>query len=156
MRLHFTASSDGNTDILSIATVIKSAGPALSYECADREEELQGYISALEQSSADITALKNVALLCTQMPVLDSSTPASPEFSAPLTPSPVASSSSSSPAKRLWSQNKNIDRLFTALIKYLSPDQVSPSNTPEAPFADLGTCFRTRIGCSTVSLYCGK
>lgn len=134
--------SDGKTDVLFMAAVIKSASPPLSHECADREEELQGYISALEQSSADIPALKNMALLCTQMPVLEASSPASPDFSAPLTPSPVASSSSSSsPAKRLWFQNKNVDRLFDALIKYLDPAQVSQCLTAAVTIVDYGTRF---------------
>ncbi|KZT72610.1 hypothetical protein DAEQUDRAFT_722772 [Daedalea quercina L-15889] len=106
-------------------SLIKSARPSLGEEHADREEELQEYISALEQSSADIPALRNMALLCTQIPVIEASSPTSPDFAAPLTPSPAIGSSDSLPsfAKGFWSLRKNLDRLFDALVSFLNAAQ---------------------------------
>ena len=156
----FAAPSDGKADVLFIVTVIKSAGPSLGQEHADREEELQGYISALEQSSADIPALKNTALLCTQMPVIEASSPTSPDFSAPLTPSPAIGNSDSLPsfAKTFWSERKNLDRLFDALVSYLNPNQVSTNDDVGSMMAHSNVTMSRRMtrSFSTVSLYCGK
>ncbi|KAH9938409.1 clasp N terminal-domain-containing protein [Fomitopsis serialis] len=107
-------------------SLIKSASPLLGHEDADRERELQGYISALEDGSADIPALQNMALLCTQMAVIEVSSPTSPDLAASPTPSPVVLGSSNSLpslAKSFWFQHKNLDHLFDALISYLNPTQ---------------------------------
>ena len=109
--------------------------PLREQDIADRVRELQDHISALEQGSADVLVLKKLALLCAQtlVPSEEPTSPLSPAFSVPLTPSPLIGSSQalSFLASDLWKQNKNIDRLLNALLEFLDPGKVSGSSWEE-------------------------
>lgn len=91
----------------------------------DSVRELQGYISALEEGSADVLVLKKLAGLCMQHRVDEPMSPLSPAFSVPVSPSPAFGSSRSLPSLKseLWTVHKNFDRLFNALIKFLDPQR---------------------------------
>ncbi|KAL6299119.1 clasp N terminal-domain-containing protein [Sparassis latifolia] len=102
-------------------SLLSDGSPLLSVE--DSGRELQGYISVLEQGLADVRVLKKLAGLCTQNRVDESMSPVFPAFSVPATPTPLAGSSRALPplTSDLWTPQKNFDRLFNALIKFLDP-----------------------------------
>ena len=93
---------------------------------AEQVNELQSYILALDQGTADPTVLQNIALFCISHPAADLASPISSSLSMSPSPSlflstlnPVTSSNPS-----LWTENKNFDRLFAALKQFLDPDRV--------------------------------
>ncbi|PCH41419.1 hypothetical protein WOLCODRAFT_89263 [Wolfiporia cocos MD-104 SS10] len=94
-----------------------------AHDGADPVLELQTFIVALEQGSADVPELKSLALLSRQYPVDEPGSPLSPAFAAPPTRSLFFEVPRSVPssASNLWKEDKNIDRLFSALIKFLDP-----------------------------------
>lgn len=97
-------------------------------ETSECIEELKEHISALEQGSMDVRALQKLALLCRENPVRESVSPTSPAHAAPLSPSPLFGTLHSLPSvlrADIWTQDKNFDRLFGALIKFLDPGRVS-------------------------------
>ncbi|KAI0751370.1 clasp N terminal-domain-containing protein [Daedaleopsis nitida] len=101
--------------------VLKIASPHEDVGTPDREQTLQPYIAALDQGSADVPVLKNLARLCTQNPVHEPLSPVSPAFSVPLTPSPLDGFARQLTPSRsdYWRQDKLFDRLFNALVKFL-------------------------------------
>ncbi|KAJ7638613.1 clasp N terminal-domain-containing protein [Roridomyces roridus] len=93
---------------------------------ADRTQELQSYIEMLENSDVDVAVLKKLALLSVENPAVDSvSSPLSPDFGYPASPSPFMNPSRSLPSLHadMWGKNKNFDRLFNALLAFLQPTQ---------------------------------
>lgn len=106
-------------------SLVNTASPFWGQGSADRAQELQDYITALEQSSADIRALQNLALLCMQYPIQEPNSPDVSAFSVPLTPSPMTGSSQSlrSLNTGLWADRKTADRLLSALIMFLDPQR---------------------------------
>lgn len=91
---------------------------------ADRQEELRGYIAALEHGPADVLVLQKLALFCRENPANEPISPISPDFSGgPLSPSPLFGSSHSLTGLKadLWVQGKAFERLFAALLLYLDP-----------------------------------
>ncbi|TBU58755.1 clasp N terminal-domain-containing protein [Dichomitus squalens] len=89
----------------------------------DREETLRSFIAALEQDTADVAVLTKLAQLCIQNPVIESLSPVSPAFSAPLTPSPLDGSARQLAQSKsaYWTQDRLFDQLFNALVRFLDP-----------------------------------
>lgn len=98
-------------------------------EPSERKDRLNSYIAALEQGLADVLVLKKLAHLCRENPVNEPISPISPDFSDPLSPSPLLGGTRTLPSLRpdLWHQDKAFERLFSALMKYLDPTRVSGS-----------------------------
>ncbi|GJE84641.1 clasp N terminal-domain-containing protein [Phanerochaete sordida] len=95
-----------------------------SEERADRQDELRGYVAALEQGPADVPVLQKLALFCRENPANEPISPISPDFSGgPLSPSPLFGSSHAFSGLKadLWVQGKAFERLFAALVLYLDP-----------------------------------
>ncbi|KAI0771878.1 clasp N terminal-domain-containing protein [Trametes elegans] len=89
----------------------------------NREDTLKAHMVALEQGSADVAVLKQLARLCSQNPAHEPLSPVSPGFPAPHALSPldgVGRTQASSTAD-CWTQDKLFDHLFTALVKFLDP-----------------------------------
>ncbi|KAF8138205.1 clasp N terminal-domain-containing protein [Boletus edulis] len=62
---------------------------ALAIEPADRVEELQNFVTALEDGNADVRVLQKLALLCSNNPIpADTASPLSPRLGLPSSPSP--------------------------------------------------------------------
>jgi len=96
-------------------------------EPTDRVEELNGFISALEEGRADVHLLQRLARFCVENPaVVIFSPPLSPISLQPSSPSPFIERSASFPTlkSQIWTKDKNFDRFFGALIKFLEPTKV--------------------------------
>ena len=110
---------------LIIFLVIDKGG---SLKGADRDtqlNELLRCVSALEDGSADVAVLKKLALLCLDNPVHDDA-PNMNDSSFPITPSPTDNGFGTMNVEdTIWNNEKIFDRLFDALMKYLSPSRVS-------------------------------
>ena len=93
--------------------------------------ELQGYIAALDQGTADVSTLKKLATFCVAHPSVDAISPLSSSLSMPASPSPFISSAGILPSLKpeLWTENRSFSRLFNALWKFLSPDKVTSEFT---------------------------
>ena len=89
--------------------------------------ELQGYITALDQGTADVSTLKKLAAFCVAYPSVDAISPLSSCLSMPASPSPFISSAGILPSLKpeLWTENRSFTRLFNALQTFLSPDKVT-------------------------------
>lgn len=106
-------------------TVVTQRRPTRS---SDPFGELQGYISHLEQGTADVAMLQKLALFCSAHPATDLISPLSSNLSFPSSPSPLSGShlgSGSSLKKDVWSASKNFDRLLSGLDRFMAPEQVS-------------------------------
>ncbi|THH14964.1 hypothetical protein EW146_g5443 [Bondarzewia mesenterica] len=88
--------------------------------------ELQGHILALDQGTADITVLQNIAVFCISHPTATLISPLSSGLSISASPSPFLSNPAplSSTKPDLWTENKNFDRLFAAVKKFLDPERM--------------------------------
>ncbi|ESK97479.1 heat repeat containing protein [Moniliophthora roreri MCA 2997] len=93
---------------------------------ADINAQLQTWIQALDEGTADQTVLRQLVYLCLENPAYGDETgmmsPLSPDVGLPGSPSPFVSSNSLSSLglhADLWEKNRNFDRLFTTLIKWL-------------------------------------
>ncbi|KAI0269241.1 clasp N terminal-domain-containing protein [Gloeopeniophorella convolvens] len=106
-------------------TLFNQRNPLLASSAADAAAELQGYIVALDQGTADASTLKSLATFCVAHPSVDAISPLSSSLSMPASPSPFLSSSTLLPSLKpdLWTENKSFSRLFNALHKFLSPDK---------------------------------
>ncbi|KAF8640074.1 hypothetical protein AX17_001315 [Amanita inopinata Kibby_2008] len=83
--------------------------------------ELQRHITVLEGGDPDLITLQQLAFISLANRVADSSPSSSPVFDEPLSPSPFqASQSVPSLHADMWEKDKSFDRLFKALIQYLS------------------------------------
>ena len=93
----------------------------------DASTELQGYITALDQGTGDVSTLKKLATFCVAHPSMDAISPLSSSLSMPASPSPFISSAGILPSLKpeLWTENRSFSRLFDALQKFLTPDKVS-------------------------------
>lgn len=108
--------------------MVAQGTPLKAVDDVDRIQELQSYIGMLENDDVDINVLQKLALLSIENPITDSvSSPLSPEFGYPASPSPFINPSRSLPSLHsdMWGKNKNFERLFNALISFLQPAKVS-------------------------------
>jgi len=113
-------------------------------EGMSQEQELSSYITALEQGQADIHILQRISLLCIENPAGELASPLlSPVFGPPSSPSPFLDSPRSLPSLRpeLWTKDKNFERLFKALMKFLDPGKVCHLFY-NFPYTDVQTLFR--------------
>jgi len=99
--------------------------PLLALSAADATTVLQGYITALDQGTVDVSTLKKLATFCVAHPSVDAISPLSSSLSMPASPSPFISSALLLPSLKpeLWTENRNFTRLFNALQKFLSSDK---------------------------------
>ncbi|KAH8830244.1 clasp N terminal-domain-containing protein [Flagelloscypha sp. PMI_526] len=99
--------------------------PTTAVDVVEKTNELQQYITALEQDAADGEVLQKLMLFCQDNPSLGSSPPVSPGLAMgyPLSPSPSSSNSAPSLIVDVWEQNRNFIRLFHALLKFLQPSK---------------------------------
>ncbi|KAI0959785.1 hypothetical protein AcW1_004513 [Taiwanofungus camphoratus] len=104
-------------------SLIHDGTPSKADEVENCVQEFQDYISALETGEADVLVLKRLALFCVHNPIDEPASPVGSAFAVPPTPSPSVGSSRSLPSQKsdLWTQQKNFDRLFNALIRFLDP-----------------------------------
>jgi CLIP-associating protein 1/2 len=108
--------------------VFNQRNPLFASNGIDAAAELQGYIAALDQGTADVSILKKLATFCVAHPSVDAAiSPLSSCLSMPASPSPFISSAGILPSLKpeLWTENRSFSRLFNALQKFLSPDKVS-------------------------------
>ena len=103
-------------------TVTNEEAALRAGEAADRQSELEEYIAALEQGPADVRVVKKLALFCREHPVNEPISPISPDFSVPLSPSPLFGNGRA--RSELWNRDKAFERLFSALLEYLDPARV--------------------------------
>ena len=106
--------------------VFNQRNPLFASSTVDTAAELQGYITALDQGTANVSTLKSLASFCVAHPSVDAISPLSSSLSMPASPSPFISSAGVLPLLKpeLWSENRSFSRLFNALQKLLSPDKV--------------------------------
>ena len=102
-------------------------------EASDRQEQLEGFIAALEHGhgpgDCDVPVLRKLALFCRANPANEPLSPISPDFSAA---GPLGPPSSFGGGARtlagfrtdLWARGKAFERLFAALVLYLDPGRV--------------------------------
>jgi CLIP-associating protein 1/2 len=107
--------------------VFNQHNPLFASNAIDATTELQGYITALDQGTGDVSTLKRLATFCVAHPSVDAISPLSSSLSMPASPSPFISSAGILPSLKpeLWTENRSFSRLFNALQKFLSPDKVS-------------------------------
>ena len=111
---------------LHLFSVFNQRTPLLALSVADAATELQRYITALDQGTADVSMLKKLATFCVAHPSVEAISPLSSSLSMPASPSPFISSALLLPSLKpeLWTENRNFTRLFNALQKFLSSDKV--------------------------------
>ncbi|KAI9510431.1 clasp N terminal-domain-containing protein [Russula earlei] len=99
--------------------------PLLALSVVDAATELQGYITALDQGTADVSILKKLATFCVAHPSVDAISPLSSSLSMPASPSPFITSAGLLPSLKpeLWTENRSFTRLFNSLQKFLTPDK---------------------------------
>ncbi|KAJ7276185.1 clasp N terminal-domain-containing protein [Mycena haematopus] len=105
-------------------SLVAQGTPLKAITNVDRVQELQNYIAMLENDDADVSVLQKLALLAIENPVTDpASSPLSPEFGYPASPSPFVNPSRSLPSLHsdMWGKDKNFERLFNALLSFLQP-----------------------------------
>jgi CLIP-associating protein 1/2 len=115
------------TTFSDIAIVVIQQGTPLT-DREDPDQELQGYIHNLKQGQADIRVLQKLAWLCIEHPATTTPSPIqSPRFGSPGSPSPFLPSSRSLPLFQsdLWMKDKNFEKVFNALIKFVTLAEVS-------------------------------
>ncbi|TDL29310.1 hypothetical protein BD410DRAFT_758063 [Rickenella mellea] len=103
-------------------TLIEKGTPLKTSDVAAKVQEINAFLTALEQGQANVELLKNLTLLCLGNPFHDAPSPLSPTFTFPPTPSPMSGNDQmlSTP---LWTEGRLFDRLFGALTRYLEPDR---------------------------------
>ncbi|KAF7352974.1 hypothetical protein MVEN_01265000 [Mycena venus] len=104
--------------------LIAQGTPLKAVDDVDRVQELQSYINMFENDDVDVRVLQKLALLAIENPVTETaSSPLSPEFGYPASPSPFVNPSRSLPSLHsdMWGKNKNFERLFNALLSFLQP-----------------------------------
>ncbi|KAF8271791.1 clasp N terminal-domain-containing protein [Lactarius quietus] len=106
-------------------TLFNQRNPLFASSTTDATTELQGYITALDQGTGNVSTLKNLASFCVAHPSVDAISPLSSSLSMPASPSPFISSAGVLPSLKpeLWSENRSFSKLFNALQKFLSPDK---------------------------------
>ncbi|KAG7097228.1 hypothetical protein E1B28_004599 [Marasmius oreades] len=95
---------------------------------SSQEVFFQTCIKNLEEGEADVDLLQQLVHFCLDNPDIDAVSPISPGVGLPTSPSPFDSSHSMmSLHPGLWEKNRNFDRLFDALYKYLTSSERSDS-----------------------------
>jgi CLIP-associating protein 1/2 len=119
-----TARADG-TWWRKRTALFNQRNPLFASNTIDASTELQGYITALDQGTGDVSTLKKLATFCVAHPSVDAISPLSSSLSMPASPSPFISSAGILPSLKpeLWTENRSFSRLFNALQKFLSPDK---------------------------------
>ena len=90
-------------------------------------EELQEFVTALEDGNADVRVLQKLALLCSSNPIpADTASPLSPRLGLPSSPSPFIPVMRTLPpvVPDMWTKERSFDRLFDGLLKFLDPTKV--------------------------------
>lgn len=111
---------------LKRASTIDHGTPLRGVEIEDRLQELHEYIIALEKGDADIRVLQKLSLVCTNNPIPpDSASPLSPGLGLPSATSPFLAVTRSLPPliPDMWKKDKNFERLFDSLMKFLQPSK---------------------------------
>jgi len=103
--------------------MIEHGSPLKAIEPSDRVQELRGFIVALEERPVSVRALQKLALLCIENSVIDQPSPLSSEYFAPSAPSPFSARPVPSLHPDMWTTDRNFERLFNALIKFLDPSR---------------------------------
>ncbi|KAJ7774326.1 clasp N terminal-domain-containing protein [Mycena maculata] len=106
--------------------LVAQGTPLKAVDDGERVQELQSYITMLENDDVDINVLQKLALLAIENPITDgASSPLSPEFGYPASPSPFIYPSRSLPSLHsdMWGKNKIFERLFNGLISFLQPNK---------------------------------
>lgn len=94
----------------------------------DVHAELQRHIAVLEGGEPDLTTLEQLILTCLANKATDVSPTLSPIFDDPVSPSPLnATQSMPSLHVDTWEKDKTFDRLFKALVQFLSEAKDSES-----------------------------
>lgn len=114
------------TILMSSCLVIDKGSPFKGADEKTKVSELKRFITALADESADITILKKLALLSMENPVQEDLSEMSAAFSFPATPSPLNLQFKRGALKTtIWDEEKLFDRLFNALMQYLTYQKVS-------------------------------
>lgn len=102
----------------------------MKLDTTGKKTELKRCIAALDDGSASVTTLKTLAWLSMENPVQEEPNDFRTGFSLPMSPSPSMTKFNSAPSlmSTIWDEDKNFERLFNALIKFLSVDKVCDSN----------------------------
>lgn len=111
---------------LKRASTIDHGTPLKGVEVEDRLQELHEYINALEQGNADARVLQKLSLVCTNNPIPpDSASPLSLGLGLPSATSPFLAVTRSLPPliPDMWKKDKNFERLFDSLMKFLQPSK---------------------------------
>lgn len=108
-------------------SLIERGSPLRNTGSRDGRAELNTYINALETNNADQRTLQKLALLCTEFPLRDETSPmtSSGSFPTPISPSPTMPGSLNlQPLQNnIWTEGKAFSRLFNGLIKFLDPSK---------------------------------
>lgn len=105
--------------------MISKAAPLKSKDDAERIEELNSHIAALQAGEITKESLQRIALICSENTVSDLSSP--PPSPGGGSPSPFVLNSASVPLttrSELWDTERVFARLFNALMQYLEPTKV--------------------------------
>lgn len=87
--------------------------------------ELKRFIVALDDGTANIAILKQLALLCSCNAVHEDLSDPNVSFSFPLSPTPMTGKFSRIGAKKtIWDEEKLFDRMFGVLMNYLTLERV--------------------------------
>jgi CLIP-associating protein 1/2 len=107
-------------------TVIDRRASLQVVDGMSREQELSGYISRMDEGRTDIEMLQRLSLFCDENPAMDAGSPPVSPFGHPASPSPFTEGlgSPSLLQTELWTKDKNFERLFNGLIKFLDPAKV--------------------------------
>ncbi|KAI6134906.1 clasp N terminal-domain-containing protein [Pisolithus croceorrhizus] len=112
--------------IRSVVVPIDHGTPLKGVEVEDRLQELHEYINALEQGNVDARVLQKLSLVCTNNPIPpDSASPLSLGLGLPSATSPFLAVTRSLPPliPDMWKKDKNFERLFDSLMKFLQPSK---------------------------------
>ena len=105
--------------------VIDKGSPFKGADDKHKLSELKRFISALEDGSADVTILKKLALLCRDTALHEDLSEMNTVFSFPATPSPLNLQFNGGSLKAtIWDEEKLFDRMFDALMSFLTAQKV--------------------------------
>ena len=119
--------------VVNTSAVIDKSSPFKHTDMVSASAEVKRCISALQSGEADTTILKSLALLCLNNPVNEDSNELKSSFSIPSSPSPMTVNFNKlrlSPVEpMIWDEEKLFDRLFHALLAFLTPGRVCSCHT---------------------------
>ncbi|KAG9317226.1 clasp N terminal-domain-containing protein [Chiua virens] len=108
------------------ASTIEHGTPLKAVEPRNRVEELNRFLSALEDGNADVHVLQKLALLCSSNPIpADTASPLSPRLGLPSVQSLFVPITRALPPTipDMWTKERSFDRLFDGLMKFLDPSK---------------------------------